>query len=53
ERDQRRVVTPASAIRSGASKLVVGRPITQATDPAAATRSILDEIGSALPALQR
>ena len=50
--DQRRVVTPASAIRSGASKLVVGRPITQATDPASAVRSILDEIDSCLPVLR-
>lgn len=42
--DQRRVATPAAAIAAGASLLVVGRPITQATDPAAATRAILHEI---------
>ena len=42
--DQRRIATPASAIRDGASLLVVGRPITQATDPAAAAAAILSEI---------
>ncbi len=42
--DQRRVATPASAIASGASKLVVGRPITQAADPAAAFESIVSEL---------
>ena len=44
--DQRRVATPASAIASGASMLVVGRPITQASDPAAAARAILTEISA-------
>ena len=42
--DQKRIATPAAAIAAGASYLVVGRPITQAADPAAATQSILDEI---------
>jgi orotidine-5'-phosphate decarboxylase len=45
--DQRRISTPASAIRDGASMLVVGRPITQAADPAQAAASILAEIEAA------
>jgi orotidine-5'-phosphate decarboxylase len=44
--DQRRVASPANAIARGASMLVVGRPITQATDPAAAAAEILAEIDS-------
>jgi orotidine-5'-phosphate decarboxylase len=43
--DQKRVATPANAIAQGASMLVVGRPITQAQDPARAAASILAEIG--------
>ena len=42
--DQKRIATPADAIASGASMLVVGRPITRAADPAAATQAILTEI---------
>jgi orotidine-5'-phosphate decarboxylase len=42
--DQKRIATPATAIAQGASMLVVGRPITQAADPAAAARAILEEI---------
>ena len=42
--DQKRVATPAAAIASGADYLVIGRPITQAADPAAAAQAILDEI---------
>jgi orotidine-5'-phosphate decarboxylase len=38
--DQKRVVTPRAALDSGASILVVGRPITQAEDPDAAARAI-------------
>jgi orotidine-5'-phosphate decarboxylase len=45
-RDQVRVVTPAEAIAAGASHIVVGRPITEATDPAAEARAILAQIGS-------
>jgi orotidine-5'-phosphate decarboxylase len=42
--DQARVVTPADAFKAGASHIVVGRPITGDTDPAAAARRILDSI---------
>ena len=38
--DQRRVMTPAAAIRSGSDYLVIGRPITQAENPAEVLRSI-------------
>jgi orotidine-5'-phosphate decarboxylase len=42
--DQIRVVTPAEAIAAGASHIVVGRPITEASDPAAEARAILAQI---------
>jgi len=42
--DQSRVATPAEAIARGASMLVVGRPITQAADPAKAAAEIVAEI---------
>ncbi len=46
--DQKRLATPADAIRNGASYLVVGRPITQAADPAAAAQAVLEEMAEAL-----
>lgn len=46
--DQKRIVTPAEAIRGGATRLVVGRPITAAGDPEASARAILNEIGESL-----
>lgn len=42
--DQARILTPAQALHNGATWLVVGRPITQAPDPAAAADAILAEI---------
>jgi orotidine-5'-phosphate decarboxylase len=46
--DQKRVVTPADAIRFGASHLVVARPIVQAQDPRAAADAIAAEIASTI-----
>jgi orotidine-5'-phosphate decarboxylase len=46
--DQARVVTPGDALRAGASHIVVGRPVTEAADPAQAARQILAELESAL-----
>jgi orotidine-5'-phosphate decarboxylase len=48
EDDQKRVVTPAMAILNGADYLVVGRPIRDAADPAAAADRIADEIDQVL-----
>ncbi len=45
--DQTRVVTPDSAIRNGATHIVVGRPITQASDPQAAAELFADRIAAA------
>ena len=45
--DQKRVATPADAVRDGATHLVVGRPILAADDPAAAARAIRAEMLSA------
>ena len=45
--DQRRITTPAEAIRRGADYIVVGRPIIEAEDPLEATEMILDEMRGA------
>src|SRR5262245_57178875 len=44
--DQKRIATPTLAIRAGADAIVVGRPITAAPDPHAATVAILAEIAA-------
>jgi orotidine-5'-phosphate decarboxylase len=44
--DQRRTGTPAEAVRAGASILVIGRPLRDAPDPAAAADAIVREIAA-------
>jgi orotidine-5'-phosphate decarboxylase len=44
--DQKRSLTPSEAIAAGADRLVIGRPITEAPNPAAAFESICQEIAS-------
>jgi orotidine-5'-phosphate decarboxylase len=44
--DQKRVATPAEAIRNGADHLVIGRQITRAVDPAAEAARVLEEIAA-------
>ncbi|WP_370336289.1 orotidine-5'-phosphate decarboxylase [Parvularcula marina] len=46
--DQKRVITPGDAIKAGADRLVVGRPIVKADDPALAAKAILTEISQSL-----
>lgn len=46
--DQKRVMTPADALKAGSSHLVVARPIVKADDPKAAAQAILAEMASAL-----
>lgn len=45
--DQRRTATPAEALRSGADLLVVGRPVTRASDPEAALEQLAREMSRA------
>ncbi len=46
--DQKRIMTPAEALRSGSDYLVIGRPITRADDPLAALQAIQAEIAAVL-----
>ncbi len=47
--DQKRIMTPAEAVKAGADFLVIGRPISKAADPAMAARMIVDEIAAGCP----
>ena len=47
--DQKRIATPSSALRDGASRLVIGRPITKADNPREAVRMILEEMETVKP----
>ncbi|WP_372624980.1 orotidine-5'-phosphate decarboxylase [Arsukibacterium sp.] len=42
--DQKRIMTPAAAVRAGVDYLVIGRPITQATSPLVALQAIVNEV---------
>ena len=44
--DQRRVMTPVDAIRSGSDYLVIGRPVTRADDPVSVLRTINSELSA-------
>jgi orotidine-5'-phosphate decarboxylase len=44
--DQRRVMTPADAIRAGSNYLVIGRPVTRADDPVSVLRTINSELSA-------
>ncbi|MFM8700426.1 MAG: orotidine-5'-phosphate decarboxylase [Hyphomicrobiales bacterium] len=44
--DQKRIMTPANAIKAGADYLVIGRPVTQADDPKTSAEAIIAEIRS-------
>jgi len=46
--DQKRIITPQQAIKSGADYIVVGRPIRTAEEPIEAAKRILDEIEMAI-----
>jgi orotidine-5'-phosphate decarboxylase len=48
--DQKRTMTPGDAIRAGADRLVIGRPITTQGEPGATARAIVSEISDALRA---
>jgi orotidine-5'-phosphate decarboxylase len=46
--DQKRVVTPAIAVKNGSDYVVIGRPIRDANDPKEAARRIAEEIEAVL-----
>ena len=45
--DQSRIATPRSALESGATSIVVGRPIRAAANPREAAKRIIEEMGGA------
>ena len=45
--DQKRVATPANAVKSGVDHIVVGRPVWKASDPRAAAQAIVSEMQAA------
>lgn len=47
--DQKRIMTPAEAVRAGADYLVIGRPIAKAPDPVIAAEMIVEEIMAGCP----
>lgn len=47
--DQKRIATPADAVKAGADHIVVGRPIWQSPDPRRAAQAILDQLPQAKP----
>jgi orotidine-5'-phosphate decarboxylase len=47
--DQKRIVTPYEAVANGADYIVVGRPISRASDRKAAARRVVEEIAAAMP----
>ena len=49
--DQKRVATPAEALRDGADYLVIGRQVTRSADPRSACEQILSEIALPLAAM--
>jgi orotidine-5'-phosphate decarboxylase len=49
EDDQARVATPSAAMAAGATRIVVGRPITRSDDVAAAARAVRDQALAAAP----
>ncbi len=42
--DQKRIMTPSKALKAGANYIVVGRPVTQHSDPLQAARNIIKEM---------
>jgi orotidine-5'-phosphate decarboxylase len=51
--DQKRTMTPAEAIKAGATALVIGRPITKAPSPVEAAQKIAEEIDTAIAEMRK